>query len=175
MDKWGIRFVALGGMVAALLATPALAAGPPRAANPAAKAKALVIKPLTLVKVDDLDFATLSVTTGGTAVIDPFSGAMTLSGGLAQVGGTVSRAKFAGAALKQTVVNIKVPNKPLLIKRVGGTETLTVSAFTLDGQDKRAMAAQTSFFFYVGATLTVPANVVEGVYQADMDVTVQYP
>ena len=37
----------------------------------------LLLKPLTLVKIDDMDFATLGVTTGGTATIDPISGTMT--------------------------------------------------------------------------------------------------
>lgn len=63
----------------------------------------------------------------------------------------------------------------MLITRVGGTETPSVSAFTLDGQDKRTLAAATSFTFAVGATITVPAATVEGTYEGTIDVTVQYP
>ena len=122
-----------------------------------------------------MDFAWLGVTTGGTATIDPLNGSMTLTGGLIRIGGTISPARYAGAASKQTVVNIKVPNKPVLITRVGGTETLSVSDFTLDGQDKRTLAQAGSFTFAVGAKLTVPAGAVEGLYTGEIDVTIQYP
>ena len=40
-----------------------------------------------------MDFATLGVTTGGTATIDPVRGAMTVSGGLLHLGGTPSPAR----------------------------------------------------------------------------------
>ena len=100
---------------------------------------------------------------------------MTVSGGLLHLAGTPSPARYAGAASKRTVVNIRVPNQPVLIRRVGGTETLSVSNFTLDGQDKRALPEATSFRFAVGARITVPAGTVEGVYVGDIDVTVQYP
>jgi hypothetical protein len=100
---------------------------------------------------------------------------MTVSGGLLHMSGSPSPARYAGAALKKSVVNIKIPNRPLLVRRVGGTETLTVSNFTLDGQDKRALAQQALFTFAVGAQITVPAGAVEGIYVGDIDVTVQYP
>src|SRR5436190_5435740 len=125
-----------------LLSLPQAAGAASVQASPTATGQALIIKPLTLVRVADMDFATLGVTTGGTATIDPVSGAMTVTGGLSRLGGTPSPARYAGAASKQTVVNIRVPNQPVLIKRVGGTETLSVSSFTLDGQNKRVLAQQ---------------------------------
>ena len=134
-----------------------------------------MLRPLTLVKQADMDFAILGVTTGGTATIDPVTGLMTVTGGLISLGGTPSPARYAGAASKQTVVNIRVPKQPVLIRRVGGTETLSVSNFTLDGQDKKALAQQQSFRFAVGARITVPAGTVEGLYVGEIDVTVQYP
>ena len=63
----------------------------------------------------------------------------------------------------------------ILITRVGGTETLSVSNFTLDGQDKRTLAQSGSFTFAVGADITVPAGTVDGVYTGEIDVTIQYP
>lgn len=147
----------------------------PVQSSPTAKGDVIIVHPLTLSSIADMDFATLGVTTGGTATIDPVSGTMTVSGGLLHLSGTPSPARYVGAAVKKSVVNIKVPNKPLLIKRVGGTETLSVSNFTLDGQDKRALAQQTSFIFAVGAQIAVPANAVAGIYVGDIDITVQYP
>jgi hypothetical protein len=160
--------------IASLSLASASGAAPVRA-NPPATATAAIMRPLTLQKQADMDFAWLGVTTGGAATIDPLTGALSLTGGLVRVGGTPSPARYAGAASKQTVVNIRVPNQPVLIQRVGGTETLSVSDFTLDGQDKRSLAQAQSFTFAVGARLTVPAGTVEGVYTGEIEVTIQYP
>lgn len=157
------------------LSLPAAGLAAPVPASPVAQGNALVLKPLILERIADMDFALLGVTTGGTATIDPVTGNMTVTGGLLHVGGTPSPARFAGAASKRSVVNIRVPKQPVLIQRVGGTETLSVSNFTLDGQDKKNLAEQESFTFAVGAEITVPAGTVEGVYIGEIDITVQYP
>ena len=164
---------ALSGLI--LMSLPAAGDAAPVAASPKAEAQVLLIKPLSLVKLDDMDFATLGVTTGGTATIDPIGGTMAVSGGLIHLAGTPSPARYAGSAVKKTVVNIRIPKQPVLIRRVGGTETLSVSNFTLDGQDKRNLADATYFTFAVGAQITIPANTVPGIYSGDIDVTVQYP
>lgn len=157
------------------LSLPAAGLAAPVTASPQPRASALVVKPLTLERIADMDFALLGVTTGGTATINPVTGVMTTSGGLTHLGGTPSPARYAGAASKRTVVNIRVPKTPVLLTRIGGTETLSVSNFTLDGQDKKALADQEAFTFAVGAQITVPAGTIEGVYSGDIDVTVQYP
>lgn len=157
------------------LSLPAAAGAAPARASPKAKGQVALVKPLTLQRLNDMDFATLGVTTGGTATIDPISGALTVSSGLVPLGGTPSPARYAGAASKNTVVNIRVPKQPVLITRVGGTETLSVSNFTLDGQDKRTLAQSGSFTFAVGADITVPAGTVDGLYTGEIDVTIQYP
>ncbi|WP_324805944.1 DUF4402 domain-containing protein [Sphingomonas sp. LY29] len=168
-----LRFPVLGGVM--LLLCPAAGFAAPIAASPQATGEVTLIRPMSLSRLGNLDFATLGVTTGGTATINPFTGAMTVTGGLLHLAGTPSRALYQGAATKQTVVNIRVPNQPILIRRVGGTETLTVDQFTLDGQDKRALAQAQSFTFGVGARITVPAGTVDGVYTGEIDVTIQYP
>ena len=168
-----VRFTALSSLLALSLSAAGVAA--PVRASPKAKGQVTLVKPLTLQRLNDMDFATLGVTTGGTATIDPISGALSVTGGLVPLGGTPSPARYAGAATKNTVVNIKVPKQPILITRVGGTETLSVSNFTLDGQDKRALAQAQSFTFAVGAKITVPAGTVDGLYTGEIDVTIQYP
>jgi len=157
------------------LSLPWAADAAPVQASPTASAEIVLVRPLTLVRTADMDFATLGATTGGSATINPLTSAMTVTGGLFHLGGTPSPARYAGAASKQTVVNIRIPKTAVLIRRVGGTETLSVSNFTLDGQDKKVLAQQQSFTFAVGATITVPAGTVEGVYTGEIDVTVQYP
>ena len=164
---------ALFSLLALSLSAAGVAA--PVRASPKAKGQVTLVKPLTLQRLNDMDFATLGVTTGGTATIDPISGALSVTGGLVPLGGTPSPARYAGAATKNTVVNIRVPKQPILITRVGGTETLSVSNFTLDGQDKRTLAQSGSFTFAVGARIIVPAGTVEGLYTGEIDVTIQYP
>ena len=52
---------------------------------------------------------------------------------------------------------------------------MTVSNLTLQGQNKRALAALQSFAFRVGGTLNVAANQAEGLYTGTFDVDIQYP
>ena len=74
-------------------------------------------------------------------MIDPHADVMTTTGGVAPVGGSPHSAEFAGAANSSAVVIIKVPNSPPLT-RVGGTQTVTVSNFTLQGQKQADDPAQ---------------------------------
>ena len=157
------------------LSLPSAAMAAPVRASPKAQGQVTLVKPLTLQRVNDMDFAWLGVTTGGTATIDPLTGLLTTTGGLLPIGGTPSPARSAGAATKNTVVNIRVPKQPVLITRVGGTETLSVSNFTLDRLDKRTLAQSGSFTFAVGAQIAVPAGTVDGLYTGEIDVTIQYP
>ena len=136
---------------------------------------ARLIRPLSIVKVDDLDFGGVAATSAGTVVIDPNANSVAYTGGAFSAGGGAHPAMFMGAAQKRTVVIIRIPKAPITLTRSGGTETLTVSNWTLQGQDKRELAAQSSFTFAVGATLAVPANAVEGVYTGSFNIEVQYP
>jgi hypothetical protein len=168
----GAGFLRLSAALA-LCALPELAV----AATPQqqAAAGATVIHPLTVTKIQDMDFGALSVGVAGTAVLEPNANALTTTGGVASIGGSPTCAQFVGAAQSNSVVNIKIPNNSVTLKRVGGTETMTVSNFTLQGQSKRTLAKAQSFTFRVGGTLNVAANQVEGVYTGTFDVTVQYP
>jgi hypothetical protein len=141
-----------------------------------ATGSATLVRPVTVVKTKDMDFGALSVTTAGTAVLEPNADTISATGGVILSGGTPHSAEFLGSAGQTSqVVNIKVPNQPSTLTRVGGTETMTVSNFTLQGQSKRALAAATSFSFRVGGTLNVGANQAEGTYVGTFTVTVQYP
>lgn len=157
----------------ALFPSPALAA--PVAAAPPATSSATLIHPVTVTKLADLDFGNIAVTAAGTAVIDPNANSISATGGVVLLGTQWHAASFVGAAASSSVVNIKLTNQPFTLTRQGGTETMTVSNLTLEGQSKRTIAAATSFTFRVGGTLNVGANQVEGVYVGTFDVDVQYP
>ena len=151
--------------------TPAIAATPVQQATNSAT----IIHPVTVTKTKDMDFGVVTVTTPGTAVLEPNADAFSTTGGVLGAGGSPHCAEFVGAAQSSSVVNIKLQNQPSTLTRVGGTETMTVSNFTLQGQNKHTLAKLESFTFRVGGTLNVAAAQVQGTYVGTFTVTVQYP
>ena len=171
---FGRHFRVVAGLSAALVATlPSAAIAAPSHATGSATVD--LLSPLTIQKIEDLDFGTVAVSGAGTAVIDPVTNSISTTGGLVAAGGTPHAALFRGAASQSSVVNIKLPKQPITLTRVGGTQTLKVSNFTLDGPSKKEMAQATTFDIRVGATLTVPAGQMAGQYIGTFDVTAQYP
>jgi hypothetical protein len=153
----------------------AAAAGAPVPATSNASGTASLLRPLTILKQADLDFGELVVTGAGTAVIDPLSGALTTTGLVTHVGPAAHPAVFTTTGSRTSNVHIRVPQNPITMTRVGGTETMSVSTWTLDGNANRKFPANAAFNFAVGATLTVAAGQVDGNYLGTFDVTVQYP
>ncbi len=161
-------------LLLALIPAPAAAAS--IGAAPPATARSVITAPVSIVKTSDLDFGLISVAAAGTVVIDPNANTITATGGVTPAGNQWSAASFVGAAGgSSVVVVIKIPNRPVILTRQGGTETMSVSPLTLQGQNKRSLAAMESFSFRVGGTLTVAANQIEGVYTGTFDVQIQYP
>jgi hypothetical protein len=158
----------------ALLA-PAAALAAPVAPATQPPAQAALMRPLTLTRIADMDFGNLGVTANGTAVINPVTDTLTTTGGVVRLGGTPHAAIFRGVAQGNAVVIIRVPNGGINLTRVGGTETILLNAFTLDGQSKRTLAQAGIFDFKVGATLRPTAGQADGVYVGTFDVTIQYP
>lgn len=148
---------------------------PPKPATPRAGASSVLIYPLTLTTQANLDFGLLASNGAGTVVIDPVSSKLSTTGLVTSLGGNPRPAAFIGAARSASVVIIRIPKSPITIRRSGGTETMVVRDFTLQGQDKRTLARSEAFAFNVGATLVVAAGQAEGVYSGEFDVTVQYP
>jgi hypothetical protein len=153
----------------------AAAAGAPVPATVNATGTASLLRPLTVLKQADLDFGELVVTGAGTAVINPLSGALTTTGLITHVGPPAHAASFAATGSRTSNVHIRVPQNPITITRVGGTQTMSVSTWTLDGPQNRKFPQNAAFSFAVGATLTVAAGQADGTYLGTFDVTVQYP
>lgn len=162
-------------MLAMVLLAPAAARAQPVAPPAAPPAEAALLRPLTLTKLNDMDFGDLGVIANGTAVIDPVTDTMTTTGGVTRLGGTPRAATFRGVAQGNSVVIIRIPRGGINLTRAGGTETILLNAFTLDGQSKRAMAQAGVFDFKVGATLRPSAGQADGLYTGTFDVTIQYP
>lgn len=162
-------------LLLSLLALTAPAAAQPASAPAAPAAQAALMRPLTLVKLRDMDFGALGVLAAGSATIDPVTELLTVGGGVVRLGGSPRAARFAGSTYSSAVVIIRVPNKPVMLTRAGGSETLRADNFTLDGQSKRTMAQAGVFEFNVGASVFPAAGQVEGTYSGTFEVTIQYP
>lgn len=165
-----LRISLLIALLAALI--PGAAAAAPVAAATSPGAQAALMKPLTLQKTADMNFGDLTVTTGGTATINPTTGLLSIAGGLLAVGGNPSPGRFTGVASRLALILIRTPTS-VLLKRSGGAETLTLDSFTLDGFFIRLVGA-TPYVFAVGGQLHVPSGTVDGTYVGQVDVTVEY-
>lgn len=170
------RFASLLSLAFAglLLAAPAgLRAAPVVTVS---QAEVAVLRPLTLLKRDDMDFGALySSAAAGTATLDPFTGAVTVAGGVALAPGASNAASFIGAGTRRTPVQLRLPRNPITLTRSGGTETMTVDDWTTDGPRTRVVDAFEAVEFKVGARLYVGANQADGIYVGNFDVTVNYP
>ena len=159
---------------ALLVAAPGQLRAAPASTN--ADAGAIVLKPLTLLKVDDLDFGALfPAATAGTATLNPNTGIVTTAGGVALGPGPTQPARFTGAGTRNAPMLIRLPTGPITLTQTGGTETMTVSNWTTDGHTTRQINAFEAFEFRVGGRLNVGANQADGVYVGSFDVTVIYP
>jgi len=159
----------------ALLAVPSLGRAAPVAATQNATGRVEIIEGARIRKLNDLNFAWLSVTAAGTAVIDPNSDTMSTTGGVLHAGGLPYAALFEAISPAKNVVIIRIPRNPITLTRVGGTQTMTVSNWTISGDSKRNTVAHEPFAFKVGGTLSVNANQAEGLYLGNFDVELQYP
>jgi hypothetical protein len=157
------------------LFAPALVHAAPVAPDRQATSTVVIAPPASVRKMEDLNFASLTVTTAGTAIIDPNTDGMTTTGGVLYAGGLHYAALFEGVSPTLVVVIIRIPRNPITVTRVGGTETMTVSNWTLAGNARRTVVALEAFQFKVGGTLFVNANQAEGLYLGTFDVEIQYP
>lgn len=171
------RFAIIAAFASGVLAAPA------HAADQSGTANAAVIRPNTLIKTDDLDFGTLaSGATAGTVTVDPVTGARSATGGVTPVGAGHQRAVFQGTG-GFLLLFVSGSNSATLARAGGGaapmTATLTRAATTSGGGIALLGASATLFpsgvqTYYVGGTLTVPANQPPGDYSGTFTLTVNY-
>ena len=167
-----LRFV----LLSALIVPASVHAAPPQLFSPNKNATgtARVILPAQITKLYDMDFGFLTVTTAGTAIVDSNNGAVATTGGVLFAGGLPHAARFEAVSPSKTVVHIRLPKKAVTLTRVGGTETMTVDGWNLNGVDTRNVVAHETFEFAIGGTLHVAANQAEGTYNGTFDVTIDY-
>ena len=166
--------------MAAALAASTFVSFPAVAATPAQQAtnRALILVPLTLTKIDDLSFGSVSPSTTslGIVSINATTGARTVFGGVTGLPSDVgNRAYFAGAGTPGQTVVISHTTPLELISTTNNADRIQVLGLTLDGAPMRTIDPVTrAFFFGIGGTVMLNANQAEGVYEATFDVTANY-
>ena len=166
------------GLALALLASMTLAmpvSAAPVGAVPPARARALLLTPLTLTRIQDLEFGTIMTSpSAGMVSINATTGARTTSGGVTGLASAVGqRARFAGAGTSGQQVFILLVPPPVLTNSVSG-ETIDVLAMSLDGSPIRTIDSSRSFFIGVGGVLSVAADQGEGLYSAEFEIYANY-
>jgi len=161
------------GAAAVALAVPA----PGFAAAPAQQAtgKGLILVPLSLVRIDDLDFGSVVPSASlGVVTINASTGARTLAGGVTGVPSAAgNRAYFAGAGTPSQQV-IMTMNPPAQLTSPA-SDTITVLGLSFDGSAIRTIDPATRVFYVgVGGSVQINANQAEGIYTATFDVTANY-
>ena len=161
---------------AAMLLPAAASASPPQqfAPNKNSTGTAIIVLPAQITKLYDMDFGFVTVTSAGTAIVDSNTGNVTTTGGVLFAGGLPHAAQFEAVSPSKTVVHIRLPNKGTTLTRVGGTETMTLDSWTINGAVTRNVTAHETFQFAVGGTIHIAANQVEGTYTGTFAVTIDY-
>ena len=160
--------LAVGLAVAA--ASPATAA--PVSATTNAGGKALILIPLTITRVADLEFGTvIESSTSGTVIMPADGSARTVTGGVLPVASAAGhRAQFAGAGTPGEQVSIFLA-PPATIKDSAGDSlpislSLETSSVIIDSTH--------AFFVGVGGTVSVAANQPDGDYTGTFTILAQY-
>jgi hypothetical protein len=169
------RSLCLAALAAsALSATPALA----QQASATAEARGVVLQPLTLARIQDLDFGTVvGSAVAGTVSIDADTGARSVTGGVTGVPSFPGdRALFQGAGTSGQDVVLALNAPTLLISTSNPLDTITVNSMVLDAGNAttRTIGVTGIFQVGVGGDFAIAANQPAGLYTANFDLTADY-
>ena len=148
-------------------------------ATATATATATIVTPISITKTSDMSFGNIAVqaASGGTVILSP-AGTRTTGGGggvtLPATTGTVTAAAFTVNGNGSYTYAITLPSSAVTLTRVANVETMDATAFTSTPSGTGTLSGGTQNLT-VGATLTVAAAQVPGVYNsANFNVTVNY-
>ena len=170
---------------AAMFLAACLSVSSAHAASDTGTGKVVVVRPLTFINAQNLEFGDIIVgTTAGTLSVPP-TGARTSTGGVTVVStSSFSPARFAGQGTVGQIVDISVTRTSVNLTRTGGTETMAVDTFVV-GSTPTVVLSPTPlnfriggttgiFNFPVGATLRVGANQAQGTYVGSFTISLNY-
>ncbi len=173
---------ALRFALAAAVAAASLAGSSAHAAQATASASGTVVAPIAITAATNLVFGSFAAGAGGSVTVST-SGARTFSGVVLMSGATPSAARFNVTGTASSTYSITHSGTAVLTNTSGvGGETMTLTKFsdlsagnatsgnvtagTLDSGGTQSL--------YVGATLTVGAAQVPGIYTGTVIATVEY-
>ena len=164
------KLLMAAAMAAAAVPAPALAA--PVSATTDASGRALILIPLTLTKVDDLDFGSvIPSASSGTVSIAADGSGQSVTGGVTPLpSDSGARGMFAGAGAAGQQVLIFLAPPASLSDGAGHIMPISMSLET----SRVTIGPTRAFFVGVGGTVTVAPNQVEGVYTGTFTVLAQY-
>ncbi|WP_088308049.1 DUF4402 domain-containing protein [Novosphingobium sp. B 225] len=185
---------AIGALLAALICAVFPGTALAQVAQATGQSQAVVVEPLSLLKMQDLNFGRFAARpTAGTVTLDPDSGACSVTGTILHTGGC-HYAEFAGMGTRRMTVRIQTPSTINLIGP-GGAQ-MVVDTLTLGlapglspvggngngngngnggGNPRYSINSNSGIFvFRIGGRLNVAANQAAGVYVGTFNVTVQY-
>lgn len=182
-DRIAKRLASIVALSAALFALPGAAHAQ---SGGSYDTQASLIEPLTITKLEDLDFGDLVVTTGGTVVLNPtVSPTCTTTGGVIH-SAECQPAEFGGSAQTGQRVRVRRPVTRTIILTGPGTD-MTVTDITIDGNPDLVRvqsnpnwerflitALDGTFIFRVGGTLNVNPAQAPGVYTGTFDIRLDY-
>jgi Domain of unknown function (DUF4402) len=155
---------------------------PAMARTAPANAEIAVVRPLSFIKVDDLNFGKIiPANVAGKVTVTP-AGVRSSTNGIVLVSNTYQPASFAGdgtvnqrvdISLGSNTINLTGPGAPMQVNTfvIGSTPTAVLTTTPLRF---RISSATGIFQFPVGATLNVGANQAPGVYNGTWSITLQY-
>lgn len=169
---WGHRL--RRAVLACALLSVAVGGGQAHAQTGTATANAITLRPLSIVKLRDLDFGTLIAGPAtGTVTIDPDDDSRSTTGGVGAAGGAPQAAQFYTYGGPSQYVQVTRGPFPTLT-RVGGGATMTVDQLTLNGPTFRYLNSAGILDLRVGGRLRVGANQMPGDYAGNFTITVTY-
>nr|WP_041383305.1 DUF4402 domain-containing protein [Sphingopyxis alaskensis] len=168
---------ALAMLIASAAAPPALAQSTTQA-----EAEAIVLRPLSFFKVNDLDFGDIIPSnSAGTVTIEP-DGSRSRTGGVTLVGDGGAPARFAGLGSFNRQVDISLGSNAIWI--TGPGTRMRVRTFEIGSTPTAILSTRPTRFritsplgnynFPVGATLEVGANQAPGEYSGTFTITLNY-
>jgi hypothetical protein len=158
-----------------LLLLCAAAASPAGAATQNASVKATVVKPLTLVSLQDLNLGTVILNPGswsGATVGISQSGVLSCANANTNCTGTAQPAQFTVTGSNSQTVRVTAPNVTLVNQaNPGKTLLLTLDApatITLPNSGSKGMT------FAVGGSIGLSSTTANGTYSGTLNITVDY-
>lgn len=166
----------------ALMMAPGIAAPAHAQQTAQAQSEAIVLRPLSFFKVNDLSFGDIIPSNAaGTVTLEP-DGSRTRTGGVTLVGNGGEPARFAGLGSFNRQVNISLGSNTIWLTgpgvrmrartfEIGSTPTALLST---SPTRFRITSPLGNYNFPVGATLEVGANQAAGDYSGTFTITLNY-